>query len=62
MHLCVSPIDARMVHAGFHDERGDTHKRVSPVVVQTSGFNSPSIVGISSDTVGWMCTARWITV
>jgi len=28
----------------------------------TSGFSSPSMVGISSDTVGWMCTARWITV
>ena len=28
----------------------------------SSGFRSPSMVGISSDTVGWMCTARWITV
>ena len=25
-----------------------------------SGFNRPSIVGISSLTVGWMCTVRWI--
>ena len=29
---------------------------------QFSGLRSPSIVGISSDTVGWMCIARWITV
>ncbi len=27
-----------------------------------NGFSSPSNVGISSVTVGWMCTARWITV
>jgi len=24
----------------------------------SSGFRSPSMVGISSDTVGWACTAR----
>lgn len=29
---------------------------------QVSGFRSPSTVGISSETVGWMCIARWITV
>ena len=29
---------------------------------QTSGRNSPSIVGISSDTVGWIGTLRWSRV
>lgn len=28
----------------------------------SSGFNSPKIVGMSSDTVGWICIARWSTV
>ena len=32
------------------------------LVLYSSGFRSPSIVGSSSDTVGWMCTARCITV
>ena len=26
--------------------------------VYSRGFSSPSMVGISSETVGWMCTAR----
>jgi hypothetical protein len=53
MHLCVSPPDIRMVLSDvFHGELGDTHKCMSPVEDQTSGFSSPSIVGISSDTVG----------
>ena len=30
--------------------------------IYSSGWSSPSIVGISSVTVGWMCTARWMTV
>ena len=25
-------------------------------------FRSPSMVGINSVTVGWMCMTRWITV
>ncbi len=63
MHLCVSPTDKPMVHSdAFHGGLGDTHKCMSPVEDHTSGFSSPSIVGISSDTVGWMCTARWSVV
>ena len=29
---------------------------------QASGRRSPSNVGISSDTVGWMCIVRWSVV
>jgi hypothetical protein len=29
---------------------------------QVSGFRSPIIVGINSETVGWICTARWMVV
>ena len=60
MRVPIRPTDD--FSGGFQGERGDTHKCVSPVEDQVSGFNSPSIVGISSDTVGWMCTARWIVV
>jgi len=30
--------------------------------INSSGFKSPNIVGISSETVGWICTARCTVV
>jgi len=35
---------------------------VSLWLIHSSGFRSCSIVGSNSDTVGWMCMAREITV
>ena len=33
-----------------------------PASAHSNGFKSANIVGSNSDTVGWICMARWISV
>lgn len=58
----------RLLHLSRHDRIQAAEisrlKRDVPRLAAThsSGFSSPSTVGISSETVGWICIARWMTV
>jgi hypothetical protein len=64
----VVELGARLLHLSRHDRIQAAEisrlKRDVPRLAAThsSGFSSPSTVGISSETVGWICIARWMTV
>src|SRR4029079_3985968 len=68
--LARDPVDLRCLHVRMTAcaefvvaqvvDQDDDEVRTS--FFHLRGFRPPSSVGISSDTVGWMCTARWIVV
>jgi len=52
-------LELSFVSAGGSGAREDRVVcQVGAIAAHTSGFISPSMVGISSETVGWMCMVR----
>ena len=55
-------VDAAVIGYRLWSKSGMKTTRVRCYRPYSNAFSSPSTVGISSETVGWMGTIRWMTV